>query len=116
MLEAGDDDLIAPVAAGHRGTIDGHIVALRPAGREVNFIAAAVQRFGNAGAGRFDTVLRGHGGVVQAAGVGPEFHQSIVDDLGHGGVHAGGGGVIQIMDLRVGKHRHSSHFEQNYTG
>ena len=75
-----------------------------------------MQRFGNAGAGRFNAVLRGHGGVVQAAGVGPEFHQRVVDDLGDSGVHAGGGGVIQIMELRVGKHRHSSHFEQNYTG
>ena len=92
--------------AGH-----GHVVALTAAGREVDFIAAAVQRFGHAGAGRGNGILRGNGGVIQAAGVGPKLSQRLADGLRHRRVHPGRGGVIKIMQLGVGKHStHSSHY------
>ena len=111
VFKARDDDLIAPVLtrAGRAG--HGHVVALTAAGREVDFIAAAVQRFGHAGAGRGNGILRGNGGVIQAAGVGPKLSQRLADGLRHRRVHPGRGGVIKIMQLGVGKHStHSSHY------
>ena len=111
VFKACDDDLIAPVLtrAGRAG--HGHVVALTAAGREVDFIAAAVQRFGHAGAGRGNGILRGNGGVIQTAGVGPKLSQRLADGLRHRRVHPGRGGVIKIMQLGVGKHStHSSHY------
>ena len=111
VFKTRDDDFIAPVLtrAGRAG--HGHVVALTAAGREVDFIAAAVQRFGYAGAGRGNGILRGNGGVIQAAGVGPKLSQRLADSLRHRRVHPGRGGVIKIMQLGVGKHStHSSHY------
>ena len=117
MLKAGDDNFAAPRPARAGRAVDGHIVALAAAGGKVDLIAAAVQRFGNAGAGRLDGVLRGHGRVVQAAGVRPKLRQGRADGLCHRRVNPSGGGVIEIMQLGVGKHTtHSSHFTQSYTG
>ena len=105
-----DHHLVAPLPPGHGRAPDGHIVAFGAAAGEVDLVAAAVQRFGDAGPGIFDAVLGSHRRVVEAAGIGPQFHQRIVDDLGHRRVDAGGCGVVQIMKLGVGKHTDSSHF------
>ena len=117
VLEPGHDDFIAPVLAWAGRAVDGHVVALAAAGGEVDFVAAAVQGLGHPGAGGHNGVLRGHGGVIQAAGVGPVFHHGRGDGLRHRRVHPGGSSVVQIMQLGVGKHNtHSSHFTQSYTG
>ena len=111
VFKARDDDLIAPVLTRAGRTGHGHVVALTAASRKVDFIAAAVQRFGHAGAGRGNGILRGNGGVIQAAGVGPKLSQRLADGLRHRRVHPGRGGVIKIMQLGIGKHStHSSHY------
>ena len=110
VLEPGDDDLAAPGAPRDGRAPQGHVVALGTAGGKVDFVAAAAQRFGYAGAGGVDGLLGLDRRVVQAAGVGPQRLDGAGDDVGHLRVHHGGGGVIQIMKMRVGTHGQKPRF------
>ena len=94
MLKPGYHDFIAPVPPGQRRAPHRHVVALRPAGGEIHFVTAAVQRFGHAGAGGLQRKLAFHRRVVQTAGIGPAGQHRLMDDVRHRGVHHGGGGII----------------------
>ena len=104
VFKAGGDDFVPPGLPRQRRAQNGQVVALAAAGGKVDLPGRTVQRFGDFGARGVQLVLGQHGGVVQARRVGPAFAQRRGNGVGHGGVHHRGGGVIEIMQVRVSAH------------
>ena len=100
VLKAGHHDALAEFA-GERRAQQGQIVALAAAGGEIELFGLAAKGAGHRRPGRVEGLLAPGPGGVQGRGVCPVLPHGLVDDVRHLGGYHGGGGVVQIMDVRV---------------
>ena len=109
VLKAGAYNALAPLAGAGRAQ-NGQVVPLRAAAGEVHLPRRGPQSAGHIGPGLVQGQLTVGARGVQAGGVGPVLGHRLRDGLDHLRVHHGGGGIVQVMNVRVVQHGCGSSF------
>ena len=104
MLEPRNHNFAAPAPAGNGRALNGDVVALAAAGGKIQLFGRTAEAFGHLGAGGGEGFVNLYRRLIQAGRVGPAAAQRCGNGIGHRRVHHGGGGIVKIMELRVGSH------------